>query len=428
MPKLITSLIVAVLLATLSLGWLLDYVYEQLSPEDTSVNSDLVAITELGTKMAHTLDSIQNKQDFIIAWNQGSSYRMELMTQEDILLPPSLSQQLQDTQRLTLQSKEQLQQYFVLPQNQEVLTLYSPLPNRESTSSLRLWLTLSFYLVLASLLMIWVWPLAKRLFELRRSAKAFGEGDLRKRVTVGSGVYIKDLEQEFNHMAQRIEGLIEDVKLLSGAVSHDLRTPIARLQFGLDALSESEDEEERAFFHQKLNQDLKEMTSLVEALLRYARLEQNSVELKFSAVPLKPFVDKTVTKFNSDKVSVDFVCANEDAVLQADPFYLEMLLNNLMQNASRFAASNIRVNVIKTEKNLVMTVADDGPGIPEDQTTTILKPFVKGKAGTKTGHGLGLAIVHKIVQWHHASLDISRDTDLCGAKFSVAFPKKSHQR
>ena len=87
--------------------------------------------------------------------------------------------------------------------------------------------------------------MVRRLLILSNVAKAFGEGDLNQRVKKGSVSYISDLENEFNHMANRIQTLVEDNKLLGNAVSHDLRTPLARLRFGIDALAETSDESVR---------------------------------------------------------------------------------------------------------------------------------------------------------------------------------------
>ena len=76
-------------------------------------------------------------------------------------------------------------------------------------------------------------------------------------------------------MAQRIEGLVSDVKLLSNAVSHDLRTPLARIRFGIDTLQEEEDPKLRQIFQDKISDNVDEMSRLVETLLNYARLRSS---------------------------------------------------------------------------------------------------------------------------------------------------------
>jgi len=99
-------------------------------------------------------------------------------------------------------------------------------------------LTLLFYGAVVSLILLWLYPLVRRIQRLTVSAKYFGEGEFSERISTKPSSQLYGIESEFNRMAQRIQDLLADNKLLSTAVSHDLRTPLARLRFGVDALSE----------------------------------------------------------------------------------------------------------------------------------------------------------------------------------------------
>lgn len=139
----------------------------------------------------------------------------------------------------------------------------------------------------------------KRLLLLRQKANAFGAGDLSVRIPQGAVSYIADIEQEFNRMAQRIESLVYDNKLLSRGLSHDLRTPIARLRFGLDVLEEAELSPAQRKTIAHLNRDLVAMESLVEILLSYSRMGQAKIAFKPALVNLQQWVADIVHEFYS---------------------------------------------------------------------------------------------------------------------------------
>ena len=121
---------------------------------------------------------------------------------------------------------------------------------------------------------------------LTTAAKAFGEGRLDQRVQTHRHSYLHDIECEFNNMAKRIQNLVADNKLLSSAVSHDLRTPLARLRFGIDALDETGDEQTRKQYLERISADLTSMEQLVEVLLEYARLDKELADLPLQNIDI----------------------------------------------------------------------------------------------------------------------------------------------
>ena len=180
-----------------------------------------------------------------------------------------------------LESNDHLALYNFLPSTGNLLILKSPLlfivPSQTTKNYI---FTLLFYATLLVVFALWTYPLARRLSALRLTAIAFGDGKLQRRVKLSPFSYISNIEVEFNRMAQRIENLLSDVKLLSSAVSHDLRTPLARIRFGIDTLQEEDDPQLRQRYQQKISANVDEMTSLVDTLLRYARLDQKMLMLK----------------------------------------------------------------------------------------------------------------------------------------------------
>ena len=280
MRYLLISLVSVTIFATISLGWLFDKVYEQYQQEQQPLTT--IEMTEaLGQDLAIALDKTSNSDALLSNWPSKSRYTISLNSIVEAALPQELMQQLKQGEVVILETQNtQLFHYYLSVKNQ-ILILESPrlTPMNQYTYQQYI-LTLSFYLLLILLFLIWAYPLLKQLSSLRNAAKSFGNGKLDEQVSTHSISYIRDIELEFNTMARRINSLVGDVKLLSTAVSHDLRTPLARIRFGLDTLVEVEDDEHRSRLQQKLGKDVDEMTLLIEALLTFARLDQQTLTLK----------------------------------------------------------------------------------------------------------------------------------------------------
>ena len=426
MRVLTLSLIAAVLAATIGLGRLVDTVFYYVVPNSSGLNSDSVMVLEqIGQELADSLNSQQQPGAFLANWPSEGRFQLSLVPLSDIHLPASLVQQVSAGEPLLLTNNDELSLYFYLDQHQTLLLIkptdasYQP-----ESSNIKLLLTLLFYSALVILIWLWTYPLVSRLITLRRSAQLFGKGQLDQRIKVGSVSYVKDLEREFNHMAQRIQNLVSDVKLLSSAVSHDLRTPLARMRFGIDTLAEEQNPRQQAIYLERLGHDVDDMTQLVEILLDYARLEQTMMTISKQSVDLTELVQHCIKLHNYTAQRIRFEGGNEPCQVTGDRKYLRILVNNLLQNALRYGRQDIVVTLQQQAQHICLVIADDGEGFSED-STQLLKPFVRGKtaADKAKGYGMGLAIVQRIVDWHNAQLVITRSEQLGGAELKVVFCK-----
>jgi two-component system OmpR family sensor kinase len=417
------SLIAVAFIATLGLGWLFDQAYEQYTPKISSPDA-IDVLRQLGENLAKTADKSSNSQNFLSHWPNINQYSLLLQQANESPLPQSLLDKIKRGEPVLLETSKNLSYHYYLPAKYEILILRSPLLNKGANASTHYLWTTAFYLVLISILLLWAYPLVKQLLSLRSAAKAFGEGKLEKRISHNSISYIHDIEVEFNHMAQRIENLIGDVKLLSTAVSHDLRTPLARIRFGIDTLQEVKDENLRQELEEQLGDDVDEMTSLVETLLNYARLDQNMVVINQEAVNLAELIQSVIERKKSNHVNISFINTSSNKPVLADNKYIIMVLNNLLQNAINYGRGQILVELSHQSHNIMISISDDGNGVPIEQRRNIIKPFFRAKNSLNNikGHGIGLAIVKRILDWHNATLIISDATELSGSKFTIRFP------
>ena len=425
MRLLTLSLIAAVLAATIGLGRVLDSLFYYVGPNHSTLNNDSVLVLEqLGQELADTLNTIDQPQEFIASWSKQGRYTLSLMPLSDIQLPEALIQQVTSGVPLLLTNGDEFSLYFYLANQTSLLLLKPTIPSdQDEIGDLKLMLTLLFYCVLVLLIWIWTYPLVSRLINLRHSAQLFGKGKLDQRIKVGSVSYVKDLEHEFNHMAQRIQNLVSDVKLRSSAVSHDLRTPLARMRFGIDTISEEKNPQQQAIYLERLGNDVDEMTLLVEVLLDYARLEQAMILIDKKQVDLNALVQRCVAAKNAPNQRIDLQTPNEPCWVIGDAKYLQMLVNNVLQNALQYGHQHVAVQIQSSANQVCLIIADDGDGFTEDENT-LLKPFVRGKHAVdkSKGYGMGLAIVKRIVEWHKGQLLLARSAELKGAEVTIILP------
>lgn len=446
MQRLTLSLLLVVISAVIGLGWGIDRWYSArfAAAEDPAFS----AYKTLGTALARALDQQPGDLESGLV---NIPLQPQLTSAENFPLPDDVKKQFIAGEPLLLESGNQLTLHFYLLSHQQILSLTLPEELHQDTQhSLRWLLTLLFYGGVILVVLVWLYPLLRRLSLLRKTAQAFGAGDLQLRIAPDAGSYIHSIELEFNRMAQRIEQLIADNKLLSRGLSHDLRTPLARLRFGLDVLQEEQltTAQQQNLAH--LNCDLTAMEALVEALLNYARLEQAVISFKPQALILADYIAHLHEDFYVGQVELRVEAEAMAARVEVDPEYIAMLIHNLLQNALHYSteeyAESKEGNTESKEGNggekkrrscvllslewhaqgLVLAIEDNGPGIPAAEREKVLKPFYRIENGSSyRGHGLGLAIVVRIAEWHKASLLLEDSHRLGGVRASICLPVAS---
>ncbi|HTV64883.1 MAG TPA: ATP-binding protein, partial [Bryocella sp.] len=194
--------------------------------------------------------------------------------------------------------------------------------------------------------------------------------------------------------------------LLSG-VSHELRSPIARIRLAL-ALARSADERERAEMFDRIEQDTVQLDSMLERILTVARLESGQQKPKFEQVNLKEIVGDVVDDATFEAAATGVTIAYSsagDIKLNGDAGLLHSAIENVVRNAMFYSGQGGHVSVLlfSSEHGANVIVRDNGSGVPEQALPLLFKPFyrVDNSRGTNTGGmGLGLAIVRNAVLAH----------------------------
>ena len=247
--------------------------------------------------------------------------------------------------------------------------------------------------------------------KLAKAAERFGKGDYVNDFKVSGSQEIRKAAFEFDRMAKRINRhLNQRAEMLSG-ISHDLRTPLTRLKLQLAMLKQKD-------ISEKMSKDIDEMEKMLNDYLQFAKTQTQEgttrVNLNFLLSSLKK-------DFNNEKLI--FENKFEDIELQGRPTALKRSFENIIQNGLTYG-NKVHLDVQKGNKRVLVTVDDDGPGIPEDQYKNVFKPFFrldKSRSLNQSGVGLGLAIVEDIINSHGGNIQLGK-SKYKGLQVKVSLP------
>lgn len=277
------------------------------------------------------------------------------------------------------------------------------------------------------------WPYANRLRRISIAAEAFGEGNLDARAILPPRSSLAHLANAFNSMAARIQELIRSHKELTHAVSHELRTPLARLRFSMEMIATVDEPDNKEKHLDGMRRDVDELDLLVSELLTYAKLDK-SYRPRMEEMDLGPWLSDLAVVLDAEtsKATIECRISSPDpkVPLLASPRFLERALRNLVQNAVLHANSRIQITLKTVDKQAIIHVDDDGPGIPPADRQRIFEPFVQLDAHRDSdvpGYGLGLAIVDRVAKWHDGSVTVS-EAPIGGARLSLNLPLTDKRR
>ncbi len=283
------------------------------------------------------------------------------------------------------------------------------------------------------LLAIWLSrSIAKPIEAVSLAAHKVSDGDLSTRVKLKKfNNHTREsqlLARDFNNMASALEQYEGERKAMIADIAHELRTPLATMQLRLDALTDgllTFGKEEA----QLLQGQVELLSRLIDDLRTLSLADAGQLSLHKSEVNLNDLVNKLITnchdRAKQTEVRLVFLPSKELIKIYADPDRLMQVLHNLLENALRVTPKGGWIEVsLKTDEQIILSVRDSGPGIPEDQLQSIFERFTKGirrDTKDKEGSGLGLAIVHTLVKLHGGEVEAKNHKE--GAEFKIIFPK-----
>ena len=280
--------------------------------------------------------------------------------------------------------------------------------------------------------------LTLRLEALQRGVERWGEGDLSARVSTQGSDEVAFLARRFNHAAERIETLMDSHKSLLANASHELRSPLARIRMGLELMGVDPASPQRI----EISRSITELDQLIDEILLESRLDAKQADAEpFEALDLTGLAAEECARshvpLNADDTpdrardSLDEnpgpATSTPSITVQGSPRLLRRLIRNLLENARRYGAGDISLELTTrgsaANAKAVIQVNDRGPGVPAGQRERIFEPFYRlpGASEREGGVGLGLALVKSISQRHGGSVRCEARPG-GGASFVVELP------
>lgn len=219
-------------------------------------------------------------------------------------------------------------------------------------------------------------------------------------------------------------------------VSHEFRTPLTSMNMGLSMVINEDTgklNEEQKELLKAAYEDVERLTELVNHLLDLSKIESGKIEMEFDKVDVNDIIKKTLNPFykqaEEKEIELDFQQSADNIFAYADPAKISWVISNLVGNALRYAEEGkVEVNAEIKGRRVLVSVADNGPGIPKEYQSKIFEKFVR--AGNdqeeKTGTGLGLAIAKEIIIAHSGRIWVESEEGK-GSTFSFYVPRYGYQ-
>lgn len=265
------------------------------------------------------------------------------------------------------------------------------------------------FLVIGLLCYLLAVQLASPLSALRRAVEQFGQGNFEARAATNRKDEIGELAVAFNRMADQIQTLLNAERRLLQDVSHELRSPLARMGFAVELARTSDDQ---AGSLNRIHKEVHRLTSLVNELLQLTRAEGDSQAKNLEELPLHDLLRNLVDDcvLEADARTCELKLEIQQQILsKGDPELLRRAIENVLRNAILHSevGSTVAVKLDRIGEVARITIADHGGGVPPESLNSIFDPFFRVETDrnrSSGGVGLGLSIAKRAIELHQGKL------------------------
>jgi signal transduction histidine kinase len=276
--------------------------------------------------------------------------------------------------------------------------------------------------------------LTRPIIGLRRATHALAEGDLNARAGAQLGRRkdeIADLVRDFDRMAGRLRDLVYSQRRLLSNVSHELRSPLARMRVAL-ALARRNEESSQTNPHNRMEAEIAKLDEMIGRILTLARLESGEVHPQMEELSLNELVAKIVADAEYEAARAGHAIeyrAEREILAYGNPDLLASAIENVIRNALYYTAGlePVCVRLNEAESFAVLRVRDHGPGVPESSLSSLFKPFYRAddsRVSSTGGTGLGLAIAERAVSLHGGTITAQNEIS-GGLSVEIRIPLRS---
>ncbi len=248
--------------------------------------------------------------------------------------------------------------------------------------------------------------LLKPIHRLSKGLERVSRGEIGYELSNERPDELGDMSRQFNRMSRQIRQMMQSRKQLLQDVSHELRSPLARMRLSLAVMPDSQEKNE-------VESDIAEMNAMLARLLESFRLDSADINLNVVPTDIMELVRGIAQQMKRRRPGIRIVSSLEKPIVRIDLEEFKIVINNLLDNALKYSGSEptpVEVQVEKNRYTLRIRIRDRGPGIPADDIPHLFEPFYrvdKSRSSKIDGHGLGLSICKKIVDAHQGSISVN---------------------
>ncbi|WP_144393950.1 ATP-binding protein [Pleionea sediminis] len=397
------------------IGFALDFIADSLPKQQTDAHTKRYLASFLYVEQLLITNPSLALSDLSKFASMKLTANIEILKKENFSFDDALINKVESGDIIQLENNGDL--YLIrMIENTEYVILYL---TDTVTNDVPFW-TFLFYILLSLPVIIWLYPLSRDLRLLENTSNHITKGRFNHRVDLPASSPIKHIADSFNKMVEKIQYLLDEQKSLIGAISHELKTPLARLKFALELQKNSSSEPHSIDAMQK---DVEELSNLTEELLSYKKFENLENQVVYQNINVHDWLTSVVEHcLVDDELTIQYNFLLER--INIDPHLMARAVSNLVLNAKRYANRKILISCLAENTAAKIIIEDDGMGIEEKDQDRVFEPFAqldKSRSEKKGGVGLGLAIVKNIVELHSGSIYVKKSC-LGGACFVIEMP------
>ncbi len=291
------------------------------------------------------------------------------------------------------------------------------------------WIVAALALILSCFLSAGLaWSFSRPITKMRRAARSLAQGRLDTRL--GDEIVLRHdefgaLGRDFDDMAARLENLIHAQQRLLSNVSHELRSPLTRIQVAL-GIAHLKAPDVMTSTLDRIEKESNQLEQMIAQVLKLSRLENQMQHVQMVALDLSQLINKIVDDANFEAQASNrsvVLNAQHTLTVQGESQLLESAIENVVRNAIRYTPENtaIDVNTFDQDNQVIVTVRDKGAGASEEIIAHLFEPFYRAVQNEGNGAGLGLSIAYQVVKRHHGEIS-ARNHPEGGLEVCFKFP------
>jgi signal transduction histidine kinase len=371
-------------------------------------------LNALSNVPASERESLFNEINEIARWPAKRVNQNEQSLSELALL------QLNNGQHIRVDEKHGDGEIYYYPAGAEQVICIGPIPSFSFLSTQQWLMVVAFNLAVLTFILAWlVRPLHVRIAAISEGVERIYDNESNINLPGNHNDDLGLLAIRIEEMARRLLMQVEQNLQLNQAVSHDLKTPLARMKFAL-SLAEQDPTPDQ---FERLNHEVDLLTELTNELLIFHQLgatKSHSQATTDSAAVLK----RIIRPYQTNGIELTFAIDSYLPSVNIDEAHWRRVCQNLLDNAEQYGNGKIHVTLQRDKRELQLTVADNGPGLTLEAYQSLKQPFSRGDKSrnlNSRNHGLGLSLVHAITEHYAGSVDLT-ESSLAGACFIIKLP------